>query len=191
VRPARPSDASGIAALWGEIRSASNGAGSLVAAPADDRVLKALEAIEADEGARLLVAEADDPAGAIVGMAVLQHHPLAPLFDVDSLQVSYLHVARSWQGRGVGKALLAEAAALAEAGHLEHVVVSVFPGARDDHRFYARLGFAPMATRRVVATTVLRRKLGGQPGASRLEGMLARRRVLRARGTAQTDPVGG
>jgi len=82
-----------------------------------------------------------------------------------------------------------EAAALAESGHVEHVVVSVFPGAREDHRFYARLGFAPMATRRVVATSVLRRKLNGQPGSTRLEGMLARRRVLRARGAAQTDPV--
>ena len=189
VRLAQPADAPGIAALWGEIRSASNGAGALVSAPTEERVLKVLAAIEADSGARILVAEADDASGQIVGMAVLQRNELAPLFDIDCVQVSYLHVSRGWQGRGVGKALMGEAAALAEDGHVEHVVVSVFPGAREDHRFYARLGFAPMATRRVVATSVLRRKLNGQPGSTRLEGMLARRRVLRARGAAQTDPV--
>jgi len=189
VRLAQPADAPGIAALWGEIRSASNGAGALVSAPTEERVLKVLAAIEADSGARILVAEADDASGQIVGMAVLQRNELAPLFDIDCVQVSYLHVSRGWQGRGVGKALVGEAAALAEDGHVEHVVVSVFPGAREDHRFYARLGFAPMATRRVVATSVLRRKLNGQPGSTRLEGMLARRRVLRARGAAQTDPV--
>jgi len=189
VRLAEPADAPGIAALWGEIRSASNGAGALVSAPTEERVLKALAAIEADSRARILVAVADDASGQIVGMAVLQNNVLAPLFDIDCVQVSYLHVARGWQGRGVGKALVGEAAALAEVGHVEHVVVSVFPGAREDHRFYARLGFAPMATRRVVATSVLRRKLNGQPGSTRLEGMLARRRVLRARGAAQTDPA--
>ena len=189
VRAAVPADAPAMAALWGEIRSASNGAGSLVSAPTEERVLKALAAVEADDRARILVAQVDDAPGQIIGMAVLQHNPLAPLFDIDCVQVSYLHVSRGWQGRGVGKALVSEAAALAEDGHIEHVVVSVFPSAREDHRFYARLGFAPMATRRVVATPVLRRKLNGQPGPSRLEGMLARRRVLRARGAAQTDAV--
>ncbi len=129
VRAAVPADAPAMAALWGEIRSASNGAGSLVSAPTEERVLKALAAVEADDRARILVAQVDDAPGQIVGMAVLQHNPLAPLFDIDCVQVSYLHVSRGWQGRGVGKALVGEAAALAEDGHIEHVVVSVFPSA--------------------------------------------------------------
>jgi N-acetylglutamate synthase-like GNAT family acetyltransferase len=92
-------------------------------------------------------------------MALFSVAPANALLDAPALHVSHAVVANRHKRRGAGKALLAAAAAFAEERGLEQVLVSVAPGSRDANRFFARLGFAPLAVRRVAATSVLRRRL--------------------------------
>src|SRR5664280_834960 len=61
---------------------------------------------------------------------------------------------------GAGGALVAAAAAYAGEIGRDQIMVNVLPGARDVHRFYARLGFAPLVVRRVTSIAALRRRLG-------------------------------
>jgi hypothetical protein len=71
---------------------------------------------------------------------------------------------------------MAAAADFATERHIDHVAVSVYPSLRDASRFYARLGFAPVAVRRIAPVAVLRRRLGGEPNTPMLID-LARRRT--------------
>ena len=69
--------------------------------------------------------------------------------------------ATGYQRRGAGKALVAAVTAFAEERGLDQIVVSVHPGSREANRFFARLGFAPLAVRRVAPVAVVRRRLSG------------------------------
>jgi hypothetical protein len=61
----------------------------------------------------------------------------------------------------------------------DHVVTNVYPQLRDCNRFLARLGFAPVITRRVVALPALRRRLAIEARAGSADEVLARRRSVR------------
>ena len=87
---------------------------------------------------------------------------------------------------------------------VEQLVVSVHPGSRDANRFFARLGFAPLAVRRTAPVAAVRRRLGqAEAGRSpttscavRAGAAAARRRLrddaaARARPTATRRPDGG
>jgi GNAT superfamily N-acetyltransferase len=110
-----------------------------------------------DPERHLVVAVADDDAP--LGMALFTIAPANALLDVPALHVSHAVVADRHKRRGAGKALVAAAAAFAEERGLDQVVMSVHPGSRDANRFFARLGFAPLAVRRVASTAVVRRRL--------------------------------
>jgi ribosomal protein S18 acetylase RimI-like enzyme len=114
------------------------------------------EALE-DPQRHLVVAVADDDVP--LGMALFSVAPANALLDTPALHVSHAIVADNHKRRGAGKALVAAAATFAEERGLEQVVVSVHPGSRDANRFFARLGFAPLAVRRVAPTAVVRRRL--------------------------------
>jgi ribosomal protein S18 acetylase RimI-like enzyme len=107
---------------------------------------------------RHLVVAVDD-VDAPLGMALFTVAPANALLDAPVLHVSHAVVADKNRRRGAGKALVAAAAAFAEERGLDQVVVSVHPGSRDANRFFARLGFAPLAVRRVAPTAVVRRRL--------------------------------
>jgi ribosomal protein S18 acetylase RimI-like enzyme len=111
----------------------------------------------ADPDRHLIVAVADDDVP--LGMALLTIAPANALLDTPALHVSHAVVADKNKRRGAGKALVAAAATFAEEHGLDQVVVSVHPGSRDANRFFARLGFAPLAVRRVAPTAVVRRRL--------------------------------
>jgi hypothetical protein len=68
--------------------------------------------------------------------------------------------------------------------------VSVHPGSRDANRFFARLGFAPMAVRRVAPVAVVRPAAGpgrGPPG----DDHVVRRRARRlGRSALSSMPLG-
>ena len=110
-----------------------------------------------DPQRHLVVAVADDDVP--LGMALFSIAPANALLDVPALHVSHAVVADRHKRRGAGKALIAAAAAYADEHDLDQVVVSVHPGSRDANRFFARLGFAPLAVRRVAPTSVVRRRL--------------------------------
>jgi GNAT superfamily N-acetyltransferase len=138
-----------------------------------DRLL----ALTADPDSKALVATVD---GRVAGMAIINRTKYAPLFDQEAVHVHYLHVRSMFRRRGVGKALLAAAAAFAEEIGADHVMTSVLPQLRETNRFYARLGFSPVVIRRSVPVAVLRRRLAaeGVPGAT-ADNLLVRRRTLR------------
>jgi GNAT superfamily N-acetyltransferase len=141
-----------------------------------------------------LVAEAlDDPmcrifiahaSGEAVGMAVAALAPAAPLTTAMIMQVSHVAVRPGHRRRGVGRSLLDAAAAFAEEVGAEHIVVSVFPLSREVNRFYAQLGFSPLAVRRVAPVPALRRRIASLE--HRSAPQLARRRHLATRPLVRT-----
>ncbi len=116
----------------------------------------------------------DTPAG----MAVMRISHPDPLSDSRVVHVAHLYVARAARHYGVGHALLSAAADFAAENHLDHVAASVYPSLRDASRFFARLGFAPVAVRRVVPVTVLRRRLGADSNTPLLGDAVRRRTRL-------------
>lgn len=156
VRAADESDLADLVFLWAELRRC----GALshrMAAITDDRHI-------VDRVRRLL----NRPSGRIflafigpqpVGMAMVTTVPLGALNESQCVQVEYTVVAEPFRRRGVGRALMAAAAAYAEEVGAEQVTVSVSPLSREANRFYAQLGLTPLAVRRVAPAAALRRRL--------------------------------
>jgi GNAT superfamily N-acetyltransferase len=157
VRLAAPENLPALLALWGELRDlggrGTRATPTAVSASAEARVAAAV----ADPDRRVVLATLQDTP---VGMAVFVPAPIGPLSDVRVVQVDYLVVTAGHRQRGVGRALLAAAAAYADEVGADQVMVSVHPGLRDANRFLARLGFTPLVVRRVAPVAALRRRLG-------------------------------
>ena len=117
-----------------------------------------LEALE-DPARHLVLAVGDKDD--VLGMAIFSVGSANALLDLAAVHVSHAVVSDRHTRRGAGKALVAAAAAFAEDKGLDQLVVSVHPGSRDANRFFARLGFAPLAVRRVASVGVVRRRLAG------------------------------
>lgn len=94
-----------------------------------------------------------------LGMALFTVAPANALLDLPAVHMSHSVVADRHKRRGAGKALVAAAASFGEQHGCEQLVVSVHPGSREANRFFARLGFAPLAVRRVAPVAVVRRRL--------------------------------
>jgi GNAT superfamily N-acetyltransferase len=176
VRDASPDDLPAVLEMWAELREIGGRLERVTPTATIDGALDRLLAITRDPDERALIATIGDE---VAGMAVLTCAQFAPLFDQNAVHVHYLHVRDGHRRRGVGKALLAAAASFAEEVGAEHVITSVLPQLRETNRFYARLGFSPVVTRRSVTVSVLRRCLMAQgvPGAT--DNVLVRRRTLR------------
>lgn len=158
VRPAGLADLPALISLSTELLAVDHG-GRVRGAPAAARASleqRYVEAIEDSERHLVLVVdEHDEP----IAMAMLTVSSVTALVDVPAVHLSHSVVSDRHKRRGAGKALVAAAAAFAEQHGLEQLVVSVHPGSRDANRFFARLGFAPVAVRRVAPVTVVRRQL--------------------------------
>jgi ribosomal protein S18 acetylase RimI-like enzyme len=164
VRPATAADVPALMAFADELRdallpAASDAGGRPRGAPAAARALleaRYLEAL-ADPSRHLVVVvnDAEEP----IGTALLTIASANALLDMPAVHMSHAVVSDRHKRRGAGKALVAAAAAFAESHGLEQIVVSVHPGSRDANRFFARLGFAPLAVRRVAPVAVVRRRL--------------------------------
>jgi ribosomal protein S18 acetylase RimI-like enzyme len=180
VRPATAEDLSAIVSFAEELREQ---VGSVVdrkrgrLSPAASRAGLESRYREAlgDPERHLVVAVADDDAP--LGMALFTVGPANALLDTPAVHVSHAVVADRHKRRGAGKALVAAAASFAEERGLDQVVVSVHPGSREANRFFARLGFAPLAVRRAAPTAVIRRRL--QSGDPRPVEHVVRRRPRR------------
>jgi GNAT superfamily N-acetyltransferase len=120
------------------------------------------------------VGEPEEP----LGMALLTIATANALLDIPAVHVSHAVVSDKHRRRGAGKALVAAAAAFAEDHGIEQLVVSVHPGSREAARFFARLGFAPLAVRRTAPVSVVRRRLSlGERSAEHLVRRRSRRPV--------------
>jgi ribosomal protein S18 acetylase RimI-like enzyme len=197
VRPATLADVPALLAFGDELRdgllpaasetgSRLRGTPAVARASLEQRYLEALD--DPDRHLVVVVNDAEEP----LGMALLTISSANALLDLPAVHMSHAVVADRHKRRGAGKALVAAAAAHAEAHGLDQIVVSVSPGSRDANRFFARLGFAPLAVRRVAPVAVVRRRLasGDTPSADhvvRRRPRRAGRRAAQALGPASTD----
>jgi GNAT superfamily N-acetyltransferase len=134
-----------------------------------------------------LASTLDDPAmrvvvatyeGDIEGMAILSTAMLGPLSTEPAVHIAHVVVEGGHRRRGVGRALVAAAAAYAEEIGAEHVTVSVYPGLREASRFYARLGFSPFVVRRLTTTATLKRRLALSEHPVAVSDEVTRRRIV-------------
>ena len=188
VRAATADDMPALLAMWSELREMGGRIERLMPGPDAEALRARLTWIADDPSSRALVAVVDDDQ--VAGMTLLTEAPYAPLFDQRAVHAHYLHVRDGYRRRGVGKALLAAAAAFAEEVGAEHVMTSVLPQMRETQRFYARLGFSPVVVRRSAPVSVLRRRLAPSGTTSVTDSLLARRRSLRRVRAAVVARVG-
>lgn len=181
VRRAGAEDLENIALLCVEARQESP-SGSQVCGTDLERLKRQLSVVDAVPGSHLLAAHHEDALVGFIVVRALEPH----LFSVEPvLYIEALYVGVRSRRHGVGHALLAAVADLAEKAGAQDVYSIPAPGSRGVQRFLARLGFAPIAGHRWVATTTLQRRLAEQVGGGRRRGrsvehLIARRR--RARG---------
>jgi ribosomal protein S18 acetylase RimI-like enzyme len=118
-----------------------------------------------------------------VGLAVLGLDPLSLVLGNPQVTVDTFVVHREHRRRGAGVLLLAAAAAYAQESGAAYVVAAVGGHEAERQRFFARMGFAPLTTRRIVTVDSLTRSLaawqrGGLPIPSPRRPMAARRRPI-------------
>ena len=128
---------------------------------------------------RRTVLVAIDEADQLTGLVVVLEDERAAMDPTPVLQVGQLVVASGAQHDAIGRSLLAAVVRMADEREIDHVMASTIYQSRDANRYLARLGFAPVAIRRIATTTVLRRTLGVGDVPDRVE---ARRRLLAGRG---------
>lgn len=182
MRPAEQSDLPAMVALAEELREALLASPDGNARPGTPHARAALEhrlreALASDDRHLVVVVgERSEP----LGMALFTVSSANALLDAPALHMSHAVVADRHKRRGAGKALVAAAAAYAEERGLDQLVVSVKPGSRDSNRFFARLGFAPLAVRRAAPVSAVRRRLAHseRSGADALVRRRPRRQVV-------------
>ncbi|HEX3898640.1 MAG TPA: GNAT family N-acetyltransferase [Mycobacteriales bacterium] len=176
TRMAAADDIPALMDLWDELRQVG-GRGERANNPVSTiDVRERLEAVLASPSYRIVLASLED---APAGMAVLQTTRPDPFADSRVLNIAHLVVSRTAQHRGVGHALLKTAVDFATEKRLDQVSVSIYPSLREASRFFARLGFAPAATRRVAPVSLLRRRLGADAGVP-ADAMRRRTRLVRS-----------
>jgi GNAT superfamily N-acetyltransferase len=173
TRAATYDDLPTLISLWEELRQVGGRAERAVNPMSTTDIRQRLSDVLIDPDCRIVMACVDDVP---VGMAVLQVSQPDPLADAKLLQIVHLVVQRSRRHRGVGRALVAAAGEFATEMQVDHIGAGVYPSLRDANRFYARLGFAPVAVRRIAPVTVLRRRLS-QDRAAAMMGNGVRRRT--------------
>jgi GNAT superfamily N-acetyltransferase len=116
------------------------------------------------------------PAGFVVVNA--RNHGL---LESSSVAIDELFVLPDQRQHGIGRALVAAVATLAETEAYDRVLSNVPAADKVANRFFARLGFTSSVTRRVVPIAVLRRKLVGEDATAGVDLLLGRRRLIKAR----------
>jgi ribosomal protein S18 acetylase RimI-like enzyme len=191
TRTAVTADVPVLLALWHELREVGARAERAVNPVATPDVADRLKQAITRDDCRVVIAFVDDhPAG----MAMFRAVRPDPLSDSTVLEMIHVVVTKQHRRRGVGHALVAAAADIADDLRIEHVSVGVYPSLREASRFYARLGFAQVMVRRVAPVGVLRRRLAGDVTTLRVDDLVRRRTRMRRPVPAQrlarrTEPV--
>ena len=100
-----------------------------------------------------------DPGEVAVGLAVLGLDPLSLVLGNPQVTIDTFVVHREHRRCGTGVLLLGAAAAYAQESGADHVVAAVGGHEAERQRFFARMGFAPLTTRRIVTVDSLTRSL--------------------------------
>ncbi|HET7328534.1 MAG TPA: GNAT family N-acetyltransferase [Nocardioidaceae bacterium] len=153
IRAAVPADAAALIALW---TASTEGLPARLVQPTLSEAERSIERQGLDPLECLQVAVVEDE---VVGVAHFSRTPVSPLHEDDAVQVTHLFVAAGSRRRGVGRALLAAAAAWADDCGATHLLTAVAASSRDAARFLACLGLAQTATVRSVPVAVLRQRL--------------------------------
>ncbi len=98
----------------------------------------AFDAIAASPSNALYVAEVD---GEIVGTLQLTFIPGLDYLGAERMMIEAVRVARHRRNAGLGKAIIAEAIAIAQKRGCQRVELTSSASRKDAHRFYERLGF--------------------------------------------------
>lgn len=178
VRIAGPDDVEAFVALVREMRENSGSHTKLPRAGVggDDGIAVRFARLLDHPGARVLFA-IDHGTDQPLGFAVVTEDEVSALAGTPVVHMGHLFVSPAHRRRGAGRALVTAATSHAEALGCDHVMVGVTAGGRDANRFFARLGFAPLVTRRIAAVGTLRRTLGMTE--HDVDGHVVRRRALR------------
>lgn len=150
VREVAMDDIVALMPLWDEVEGR----------PSVEVLIGRIELSLADHGFKILIAWEGQSA---VGIACVALTDVGSWAEIPGVQVSGLHVRGVNRHRGVAKALLNAALQCADKWGCTQVVAMVPPGERDANRFFARLGFAPVATHRVTDVGSLRKKVSAEP----------------------------
>jgi GNAT superfamily N-acetyltransferase len=189
VRQAGACDADDLLVLWVQARAEISGPGRPLLGASPDAIRpRLLDALTRREDLHILLARWE---GRPAGFAVVRVGQLMPVVEGDCVELEHLYVTALLRRHGVGRALLAGVAAVAERHGADQILSGAPPSAREVHRFLARLGFTPLVLRRVVGTAILRRRLAGESTRSALEDLLSRRRSSRARSSRAATPPAG
>ncbi|WP_409330603.1 GNAT family N-acetyltransferase [Trujillonella humicola] len=197
TRPARPDDLPAVLDLVQRHRAESHAEEVLSGRPPGASAAAGLRRLLADPGFSVVLAVLPGPAPTgggpageqVAGLVVLGLDPLSVVLGRPQVTVDGLVVHADHRRRGVGAALLGAAAAHAERCGAAHVVAAAGQGA-ERQRFFARLGFAPLHTRRIVSRGTLVRALGARQRGDLL-GFVARRAPARRRLPLRAAPVPG
>ena len=188
TRTASAADLSAVLALVRQHRLASHAEGVLTGRVPGASTTSGFERLlaSADHRVVLAVLPADGRGRdeVPVGLAILGVDPLSVVLGVPQVTVDNLVVHREHRRGGVGASLLAAAASYAAEVGADHVVAAVGGHEAERQRFFARMGFAPLTTRRIVAVDALARSLSAwqrcwlTPPSPRKPTVIARRRAM-------------
>ncbi|MEV6287026.1 GNAT family N-acetyltransferase [Kribbella sp. NPDC051770] len=184
VRDARPDDAAALVTLWGEM-STGTGHQRVLPTPTPESVRASIARLDDDPAGRLVVGELD---GRVSAMVYLRRTPISPLHPEDTMTVEYLHVTDHARRHGLGKALVAEAAAWAEHESCPYLGVVAPSIAREANRFLARLGLSQAAVLRFAGTHAVRRRLAADHAPNLLAMLSSRRSVIARRAQLGRHP---
>jgi GNAT superfamily N-acetyltransferase len=102
-----------------------------------------------------VVLAVEDEDGDVVGMAYGEARTPSRFSDERALELSGVVVRAGYRGRGVGRALVAEAARFADARGIDYIELKTFSPNRGAMEFWEELGFTP----RVIQLTSETREL--------------------------------
>ncbi|HEV7187661.1 MAG TPA: GNAT family N-acetyltransferase [Blastococcus sp.] len=176
TRTARPSDLAAVLALVRQHRADAHAEDVLSGPTRRGAVASGFRRLLEDDGHRVVLAVLPgspapgpgDSGEVAVGLAVLGLDPLSLVLGHPQVSVHTFVVHREHRRCGAGVLLLDAAAAYARESGADHVVVAVGGQEAERQRFFARMGFAPLTTRRIVPVDSLTRTLaawhrGGVP----------------------------
>ena len=189
TRTARPADLPAVLALVRQHRADAHAEDVLTGHTRLNAAASGFGRLLEDTNHRVVLAVLPGPNAAAggadgevpVGLAVLGLDPLSEVLGNPQVTVDTFVVHREHRRRGAGAVLLAAAAAYAQETGAAHVVAAVAGHEAERQRFFARMGFAPLNTRRIVPLDSLTRSLAawqrsGYPVPAPRRATTARRR---------------
>jgi GNAT superfamily N-acetyltransferase len=196
TRAARPDDLPAVLALVRQHRAEAHAEGVLTGQTPGAAAAAGFRRLLADPEHRVALAVLPGPNAPdggvrgelVVGLAILGLDPLSVVLGVPQVTVDNLVVHRDHRRCGAGAALLATAVEYASHVGAAHVVGAVGGHEAERQRFFARMGFAPLTTRRIVPRETLARTLAAWQRGGRAVPV-PRRAPVRRRPPARLVPL--